>query len=478
MVSVVACLGLYTWVVVPPPPSPELAERSRPVAAPDRQVTPRPAVVRPPRDTAPPEFPDLVDGRVTDEQGQPLADVVLEVVGQVNDYPATWTDTDGLYEVYVQADDVRQLSAWLPEHQPHIQELSLAGSATIDVQLSRPHTVRVHCLGMPDDSCADIEPMFCTRPMLMLGKECRGTPRDCECPGGVVAIRGGGQVVRVEADAHEAWLDFRDDATLMGLVMGGDVPCRGCDVLLVKASKGLVEDLGKGLLLGREFNCDEDGYFEAYGLAPGTWRLMVGERSQQLLHIPFIELQAGELRDLGELQIDQGGSIEGVVVDGLTGERRGGAPVAATPAEEDWLSIPASFAEGGHDGVFEIHGLPEGDYRVFSPLSPLSSERVRVRTGQVSTVTVTLGEDALPKEQGFTLKTGGAGELLVSGLEDDSEAAQAGLREGDVLDGVRLFGVDLRTVSPKASRAVLSRYSGPGVVLLVERDGRSVELDL
>ena len=83
-----------------------------------------------------------------------------------------------------------------------------------------------------------------------------------------------------------------------------------------------------------------------------------------------------------------------------------------------------------------------------------------------------------PEELGFSLVTGGAGELVIDEVADGGRAQELGMVAGDVVSGVRILGVDLSTVHPDAAELALRYYPGPGMRLVVDRGGERVELDL
>jgi len=472
------CLGLFRWAMAPPPTAPDLIGR----AAPRR---PAPVVVHhytpDEGDTAREDAPTwtrangvLLDGRVSDTEGTPLegAEVNLNVWRDT-------TDVDGNYALWVAPGATGTLSASYGRHMPDEREVTMPeeGGATVDLTLSPIRLVEVYCAGLPDDSCLTLEPgVMCTPPALMLGNTCYGEPLLCECPAPDAVIRGGGEAVRVPEDAEVVWLDLRYGGGVAGEVLLRDEPATSCSVQLIRVPRGLVEDLSRGFFAGRTEGCDAEGRFLIEGLKPGVWRVNVTVEGEEWGD-PQVIIEE-DIVDLGVIDIGDGSLINGVLRDGLTGEPVHWGSVACTLADEGVIAMPVSGATSKHDGTFTLRGLTPGDYLVYPFKNPLEAVEVTLVEGDDAWVELEELSTELPEEQGFDLVTGGAGEILIDAVAEGSAAARAGLSEGDVIAGVKLFGIELSSLHPRLSDAALRAYSGPGMTLMVERDDEALEVAL
>ncbi len=302
------------------------------------------------------------------------------------------------------------------------------------------------------------------------------SPTICTCPEGAAAVRGGGKSARVPEGAEEVWLDFRDEGGVRGRVVRDGEPVEVCKLEVLRVPRGLVEDVARGVLVGRNSGCEEDGTFEVYGMIDGRWRLNIMSLGLEQT-IPELVL-SGDMIDLGDIELLAGGAIAGRLYDGLTGDTLRSEAVYAAPVRDGVLTMPAAFTETDHNGAFELSGLPDGAYNVVAVRDPLGAVEVElVDEGEVW-VELELWGDAFEEDQGLSLVSGGAGELVVDAVPEESPAAAAGLQPGDVISDVKLFGLQLSTLHPRLSSAALRYYSGPGMALVVDRGGEAVEIDL
>ncbi len=397
-------------------------------------------------------------------------------------------DEEGAYSLFLPRQDSHRVTAEAEDpgllEETHTLRLNAAqDSFELDFELQPFRRVEVKCVGLPDDSCKTVTPVFCTLPRLPAGELCSGNPTSCACPSGEVAIRAGGRSVLVPADEEVALLDFRDaTGGLTGRVLMGGQPSR-CrwTVARVPDWDELGEDLSGGGVVARQGRCDKDGVFSADKLDAGTYivELATGElRNPQ----PDVVV-AGSIVDLGDIDLGGGGVIRGVVLSGVTGEPENNQPVLTSFTERETVNPVGAGALSDQTGAFEITGLADGNYAVFLAQRPLERVQVEVVDGVASQeVKLETGEAKLLEEQGFAVLTSSEGKLQVSSVTSGGLAESAGLLAGDEIAGIIVLGVDVLEVAPnfasEATNWALDNYSGPGMTLVVKRGGKEVEVPL
>lgn len=421
-----------------------------------------------------------LQGTVSDPSGEPIEDAWVRAGGQGGS-----TDARGHYELLVEPAQVRSVHASADGYHSDGDRLRLAtgepGPVTHDLLLEPAHRVTVHCSGLPDDSCASVTPVMCTRSFLPFGALCdTGPTTTCDCPAGLAAIRGGGATASVAPGIDEVWLDLREDGGIEGTVTLDDQPT-ACQVIATRVP-GSLADLKTGLGAVRVGDCDAGGGFRMVGMPPGGWA---------------VEVVAGGLRktfarqhiedfvvDLGVVAMGSGGVIEGWVLDGLTGEPAVGEPVIAVANADPKNPSPSmGQAASGPGGHFTIRGLDDGGYDVILAMRPFEKQQATVIEGRgTEEVVLTTSGQGLLGEQGFGVQTDADGSLVVGEVDPDGLAAGAGLRDGDVIDSVTFMGIDpadfLGEAAPLFTDFVLDKLGGTGIGLVVERDGELVEVDL
>lgn len=356
------------------------------------------------------------------------------------------------------------------------------------VELGIDRVVRVHCLGQPGDACTGIEPIQCTEPLVPLGAACETVEgvTACICPPGAAAVRGGGATVRVAPGDRDAWLDLGFGGGVTGRVLadGQPVPCVAS---LVRMPSGL-EDLPRGGILGREAPCDDNGRFVVEGVPPGDWYVEVrGADHEGLAATPSAQAEPARVQehvvDIGDIDLFGGGSIEGVALDGLTGEPLRHSPVMALRRPVDGGRSTPAFSSGDESGFFAFEGLVPGTWEVFVPSSPFRRVEVVVEDGLLTDgVEVTTAEASALQENGFSLGGSVDQGLVVEEVEPGGPADEAGLQAGDEVVGVTVLGLD-STVLPEAlsgrlASGLLSHWGGPGVGLVVAREGVLMDVAL
>jgi hypothetical protein len=378
---------------------------------------------------------------------------------------------------------LRAIRANAPGYRPLREGLRVEpgekGPIFIDLLMEPSREVAVWCLGLPNDSCATISPLMCTQPLLPMGEPCRVEDPDtyCDCPQGEVAIRGGGSAVRVPAEANEAVLDLRfSGGGITGRLVQAELPAP-CTLNAIRLPTGY-EDIPGGLAAGQTGKVGENGHFQFFSLKPGRWQ--VHATCPRGLRIIDAGLISDAVIDLGTVDIDEGGRIEGQVISGTTEEGAPNQSVVALPVGSEGEGLATAIS--GMEGRFSLEGVRDGTYEVFLATRPYETERVDVVHGKSPDIVLYTGDAGLLEEQAFELKTDENGELQVSSVDPEGGAAQAGLQPGDTITGVQIGGVDLGSVLPgyeaEVLDLVLDHYNGPGVGLQVERGESLVIIDL
>jgi hypothetical protein len=174
-------------------------------------------------------------------------------------------------------------------------------------------------------------------------------------------------------------------ATIAGVVIDGDrkpVP---------SATVQLSSDRWSSDMVYRQAAADEQGRFEIRALPRRSFKLRATSDQAASAAVAVDLTGVAEKRDV-ELIVDRTGTIAGIVVDS-DGEAVAEAEVSAGPdflsgkrGDSDWILAAGDTATTDGDGRFVLHGLEDGDYRLFARRAVGGERRVGERAGVVAKV--------------------------------------------------------------------------------------------
>lgn len=459
--------------------------------------------------------PIEVHGKVTGPNGEPVVDarVVVQDQGELS---AT-TDSRGRYVLDVPLDPdyahllameadglgytsgnrlVRLQPSDITTFQNHsnmvdqdVVDVRPGDRIEVNFSLSAANEVRVWCAGLPGDRCNDML-VHCTHPLMPMGETCHQNGRTgetiCQCPDGdQQAIRGGGKATLVDVGEREAWLDFRDTGSMTGQVLTDGLPAGECDAIALRVPNGL-EDIPRGFIAAHKTRCDDAGRFELDGLIDGDWTLVVEATVPDIGHrqrtMAPARVRPRRNTDVGDIEMLGGGTIKGTVVDGMTGQAETSGGVLAIRRGQGQERTTPTVGDTDQSGHFTLEGLPPGEWELCHVLSPHVRTYVTVEDGAITDGVIVETSDATALDtNGFTLVRQGS-RLIVQEVELNSPAEAAGLTPGDEVTGLLIAGLDLGEKlgddADKLLQLVLGHWDGPGITLLVERDGEEYEVEL
>lgn len=320
-----------------------------------------------------------------------------------------------------------------------------------------------------------------------------GTPRTLAAtgtagPDGAFTLRGlPEQLLRVGAGAGGAEGELRGVAPgshdlrvvvaggqLVGVVLRGGRPATDFQLAVAPTEPGRAGARTARLL-------SPDGRFRM-SLAPGTYEVRASAPGTTAA-TATAEVPARGSAEV-RLELDEGGVIEGQVLDARTGAPIAGARVSTQPGGTSAI-VQASGYPGlaatitGGDGAFRLAGVRPGVAAVFARHGAYRRARpvrVRVDGGAVARVDVRLvpGEGDGPERfggVGMSLRAGKDGGILAAGVFPGSPSWEAGIRSGD-----RLLGVDGAPVAGLRLQDVVERVRGEvgsPIVLELQREDRT-----
>ena len=425
-----------------------------------------------------------LEGRVLDVAGRPVADATVTVAALRGSLERmTHTATDGTFAFAAVPDGVVVTASMGDDDDLRIARTTTAvpesGKATVTLTLPdlRP-PLDVHVRddrGYPVDaaqiSVGSVDPAVPFRTTVFT--DARG---DTTIPGARgIALRlevtspgHASLVVQWTGDDASTEITLEPSESLTGAVRESrsGTPIRGAEVTLYA-------DVG-----ARHSATDADGKFKFDDIAPGEAHLRVRAAGRVTRERAVtIEDRTSHVEDVGYVELDEEGIVEGTVVDD------GGNPVAGARVGKDHVPtyVPAtshdtSYALTDVRGRFHLGGLEDGVVTIeaYAPdVGRGRAEGVHVLAGRTTgDVQVRLGNEgektAEPASSGGVAVTlgelsGDPVQVVLVGVADGSEAERAGLATGDVI--LEVDGTAVHSIADARGR-----LSGPlGVDVVVTR---------
>ncbi len=425
-----------------------------------------------------------IDGRVVDGRGFPVAQVRVEMHCEREPFPRWALSADDGTFGFEGALDTCVFSAY-PAAQPAARKtLTIEGGDAVPVELALSDEVDTFRGRVMDEDGFPIAGARVSLRSLRPDAPARRTAFSND--DGTIEIGGmpappwraevdqegyALEVFRRIDDAEgEHRLTLHPAATVIGRVVDGwdDTPVIGAKVSLLRGGTTAFETVS-----------DDTGTFEIPRVAAGDYTALV-EASGLLSHRAPVSLRATrqglEDLDLGDISLEAGGGIQGVVVDALSSPI-GGARVVAGPAGD-----PLAEARSDDAGAFALDGLPPGDIPVVASHPGAGTSEpltVRVRAREVIPGAVLRLPDRFDAERaesaGGGRRTGvqlvlgrRGGSTVIRRVPADGAAAAAGLARGDVITSID----DEAVTSPSQADVLLRGPAGTEVLVTVERRGQ------
>lgn len=240
----------------------------------------------------------------------------------------------------------------------------------------------------------------------------------------------------VKAAGQALEIEMRRGAELRGRVVAGDPPrpMTGFSVRIEALEDDEVPMLLKMAGLARprpEPFRDAQGLFSLVDLTPGAYSVKIEAEGFVDGRIDKVELAPGETTDLGEILLDRGATLRGVVVARETGEPVAGAAISESGAELFQQAMVPGMGQAGArplsapDGSFVIAGLSPGThtFEVVHDSFARGSAQVDIEAGlDPGELTIELGpggsvEGVVLDKTGQPLQSGMV--MLMSGVRPD-----------------------------------------------------------
>lgn len=153
----------------------------------------------------------------------------------------------------------------------------------------------------------------------------------------------------------------------------------------------------------RETRTVGDGTFRLENLRPETYQIRVRDGAHVELVVQDVLVRDGDVTDLGELRLSEGGTLVGTVLD-QAGQPVAGAPIRLIP-DGRRQGLPKTYSgKSGEDGKYRIAHIEPGSYRVSATSPGAGGDFLGLVDQKSSERTVSIVEG---KELRIDLKIGG-----------------------------------------------------------------------
>ncbi|HVJ14123.1 MAG TPA: carboxypeptidase regulatory-like domain-containing protein [Polyangiaceae bacterium] len=436
-----------------------------------------------------------LEGRVVDDRGDPVADAEIEISAQRGSMVrATLTATDGRFEfAAVPAEVIVSVTRREDIGRVALRKTLRVGEGErAEVELVLPaarEPVRIlvedpdgQPLELAEISALSLAPDVPLRSTLFSDEAGEAVLDDAAgLPLRVTVRAPGSPTVTRSWDAVPEEITFTLSPGV--LVKGSVTAVRG----RVRVDQALVTLMAAGERKSALTN--EDGVFELRDVPPGKARLLVSHpeyaEAELTVNIERTE-RVDRAFELDPVDLEEGGEIEGVVVDGedepVTGARVSlGTAASYLPVG----ALPRGTAVSDGEGRFSLKGVRPGMHRLEAIAAVVgrgSSAAVEVRGGSVTdgvriVLSTPVGDDDALTSGGVAVTLGerradDGVEVVVVQVAEGSEAERGGLQAGDVI-----LAVDGQEPANMAdARVRLGGPAGSDVVVEVDRDGAEVRL--
>jgi protocatechuate 3,4-dioxygenase beta subunit len=427
-----------------------------------------------------------LEGRVLDDRKNPLAGVRVEMAAIKGSLERTTTTADdGTFAFAAVPGDV-VISASRPDAQDDVAlrtNVSLKEGEKKEIELVLPAAREALTVAVVDERGTPLDgaqilvlsllpdaplrrTLFTSRDGRAVFKDAVGLPLRVS-----VSRRGRAPEVReIDSAPQELRFELQGGVTAQGSVTarGGRDPLDGADVTLYTASGSL------------HARTDRAGTFHFDDVPPGPARI-VASHAGYARDERTVQIEAGARADrpasLGAIDLEEGGSVEGEVVD-ARGEAVAGARVAegTVPTYVPTGKPPQGVVLTNRRGEFKIEDLRDGDVvlEAYAPDVGRGRATSRISKGRATRgVRIAIAPLSETEAHDSTAtggvavtfdETGASGASILS-IAEGSEAERAGLQPGD-----RIVSIDGEPIaSPSEARARLNGPVGDDVVLDVAR---------
>ncbi len=320
-------------------------------------------------------------GRVVDPDGNPLAGVEVLAIGRPNSFGGNDTDSDGQFRIQGLADRPHEVRAIHPEYGMRTVKDVRPGDPPIEIVLGEESGYKF--IGRVKDATTG-EPVedFEVRLDLIPMNTLIGARKDPDTPGlFVVPNLTAEHRLRINLESprfpayQSTWFWFQEgqkvieqtfelgtEATILGRVVDKATgqPMPGISVALKSASNPYIL---QHIQPQTSQHTDAEGRFRFERAMAGHHVVIVAPGAPRPEFPVSLEIKHGETRDLGDIAIGQGTTVNGRLYRMPANEGIADTVVEMTNHETGFVTRATTDA----DGAFHLEGLPSGRYLIKCP---------------------------------------------------------------------------------------------------------------